>query len=165
MKICLPVDQLNGLSSEIFPNFKGAPALLIVDSDSRECLGIDASSGACGSMPITIDAVVQSGGLGRGLFNGLKMRGIRVYHSDAITVEEALGELLAGSLEELQGVECCGGGHHDHAQGEGAHGGCGCGGGGHQHGHEGGGCGCGGHDHGHAHGHHHGGGCGCGGRH
>ena len=126
MKICMPVDQLNGLSSEIAPNFRAAPALLVIDSVSSECVGIDASSGACHATPQRIDAIVCAGGIGRGMFNGLRSRGIQVFNSDALTVEEALAELAGGSLIEVTEVECCGGDHHGAAHG-------------HQHGQD---CGC-----------------------
>ena len=148
MKICMPVDQLNGLESEIFPNFRGAPSLLVIDSDSRECVGIDAANGACSATPVLIDAIVCSGGIGRGMFNGLRSRGIRVFNTDAFTVAEALTELAEGRLEEVNEVACCGGGAHGHDESHG-----------HAHGHgdeghrccgsasgeAGGACGCGGH--------------------
>jgi len=102
MKICMPVDQINGLESEIFPNFRGAPSLLVIDSDSCECVGIDAANGACSATPVLIDAIVCSGGIGRGMFNGLRSRGIRVFNTDAFTVAEALTELAEGRLEEVR---------------------------------------------------------------
>jgi predicted Fe-Mo cluster-binding NifX family protein len=143
MKICLPVDQLNGLASEIAPDFRVAPALLVVDSVTRQYLGIDARSGACRAAPQQIDAIVCAGGIGRGMFNGLRGRGIRVFNSAALTVEEALAELAGGSLREVSEVEyCCGGHHgeaHDRLNGQG------CGGGGALGGAEHGGCGCGHH--------------------
>lgn len=126
MKICMPVDQINGLDSEIAPNFRAAPALLVIDSVSGECVGIDASSGACHATPQRIDAVVCAGGIGRGMFNGLRSRGIRVFNTDAMTVEEALAEMAAGSLVEVAEVECCGGGHHGEAHGHDNGQGCGC---------------------------------------
>ena len=126
MKICLPVDQLNGLASEIAANFRAAPALLVVDSVTKQYLGIDASSGACHATPSQIDAIVCAGGVGRGMFNGLRGRGIRVFNSAALTVEEALAELAGGSLIEVTEVECCGGDHHGEAHGH-PHGqDCGC---------------------------------------
>ncbi len=141
MKICMPVGQLKGLDSEIAPNFRAAPALLVIDSVSSSCIGIDASSGACSATPQQIDVIVCAGGIGRGMFNGLRSRGIRVFNTDAITVGEAMAELAAGCLEEVTEVECCGGGHHDQGA---AHG--------HQHGQDcacsspeneaGSGCGC-----------------------
>ena len=129
MKICMPVDQDKGLRSEIAPNFRAAPALLLIDSDSRECIAIDASSGACHSTPVDIDAVVYADGIGRGMFNGLRSRGIRVLKTESITVDEALTELAAGRLIEVAEVGCCSGGAHDQAA---AHG--------QEHGHE---CACG----------------------
>lgn len=42
MKICLPVDRIEGLDSEIASNFRASPALLLVDSVSREHVGINA---------------------------------------------------------------------------------------------------------------------------
>lgn len=142
MKICMPVDQINGLNSEISPNFRAAPALLVIDSVSSEFRGIDAASGTCGAVPLQIDAIVCAGGMGRGMFNGLRSRGIRVFNTDAITVAEALAELGAGSMEEVTEVACCGGGHHEHGDTHAhEHGeGCGCSGG--QHGEGGSGCGC-----------------------
>ena len=143
MKICLPVDEAKGFDSAIFPNFRAAPALVVIDSDSREWVGIDASSGACGSTPLVIDAIVCSGGIGRGMFNGLRSRGIHVFNTEAFTVAEALVELESGRLQEVTEVACCGGESHDHGHAH-AHGHghedheC-CGGSGHA----GGGCGCG----------------------
>lgn len=142
MKICLPVDEAKGFDSEIFPNFRAAPALLVIDTDSRECVGIDASSGACSSTPLVIDAIVCSGGIGRGMFNGLRSRGIRVFNTEAFTVAEAMAELEAGRLEEVTEVACCGGGEghghgHGHSHQEDGHACCG------GSGHAGGGCGCG----------------------
>lgn len=128
MKICLPVDQINGLNSEISPNFRAAPALLVIDSVSNEFLAIDAANGSCGATPLQIDAIVCAGGIGRGMFNGLRSRGIRVFNTGAITVAEALAELSSGSLEEVTEVACCGGGHHGHEQTHGHEHGqtCGC---------------------------------------
>jgi predicted Fe-Mo cluster-binding NifX family protein len=142
MKICLPVDQLKGLDSEIAPNFRASPALLLIDSETRQHVGIDAASGPCSVLPAQIDAIVCAGGIGRGMFNNLKLRGIRVFNSDAFTVGEALAELAAGSLQEVHEVECCGGGAHEQHQHEDTQGDCGCAGHAEDDGHEHGGCGC-----------------------
>ena len=140
MKICIPIDQLNGLESEISPNFRAAQILLLIDSRNKELQVIDASAGSCGAMPQQLDVIVCAGGMGRGMFNGLRSRGVHVFNTDALTVAEALDELASGKLEEVTEVECCGGGHHgheaghEHAKGEG----CGCSGG--HHGEKQGGC-------------------------
>jgi predicted Fe-Mo cluster-binding NifX family protein len=132
MKICLPVDRINGLDSEIAANFRAAPALLVIDSVSGECFGIDSTNGACSAMPQQLDVIVCAGGIGRGMFNGLRSRGVRVFKTDSLTVHEALDELAAGSLEEVHDVECCSGGQHPHGE---AHG--------HEHPGQGSGHGCG----------------------
>ncbi|MBK5914024.1 NifB/NifX family molybdenum-iron cluster-binding protein [Rhodocyclus purpureus] len=145
MKICLPVDQLNGLESEIAPNFRAAPVLLIVDSETGECIGVDASKGSCGALPESIDAIVFADGVGGGMFRRLRQGGTRFFSSDARTVGEALAELAAGRLSEVEEVGCCGGGHHGGADADAGQAGC------HGHQHE--------HQNRHAHGH---GSCGCG---
>lgn len=124
MKIALPVDQLNGLASEIAPNLRAAPALLIVDTATNTVGGIDTSSGMCGSFPADIQTIICAGGMGRGMFNGFKARGIRVFHSDHQTAGEAISALQANQLEEVKDAQCCGGGHHhnhdhDHHHGQG----------------------------------------------
>lgn len=144
MKICLPVDQLNGLTSTISPSFRDAPVLMLIDSASHEFVGIDASSGACGATPTQIDAIVCAGGIGRGLFNGLRSRGIRVFSTASASVADALAELAAGSLEEVSDVACCGEGHHDHGAAHEHADGQGCGCSSSRHG-EDGACGCGHH--------------------
>jgi predicted Fe-Mo cluster-binding NifX family protein len=116
MKICMPVEQINGLDSEIAPNFRAAPALLVIDSVSGECLGIDAANGSCSATPHHLDVIVCAGGIGRGMFNGLRSRGVRVFNTESMTVRDALAELAAGSLPEVTEVDCCGGGQHSHAR-------------------------------------------------
>lgn len=128
MKVCLPVAELNGLDSEIAPNFRASPALLVVDSETQQHVGIDAASGACAVLPAEIDAIVCAGGIGRGMFNNLRLRGIRVFASDALTAGEAMADLAAGRLQEVAEVACCGGGHHPAHAAEEEHQGCGCGG-------------------------------------
>lgn len=130
MIICLPVDRLNGLDSKIFANFRSAPALLVVDTDHGDCLGIDATEGTCGAVPHQINSIICAGGMGRGMFNGLRQQGISVFNTTAITVADALTELKNGRLEKVTEVACCGE-HHNHDEGncehhhqEGEHGGC-----------------------------------------
>jgi len=145
MKICLPVEQLNGLDSAIAPSFRAATKLLLVDSRTLECLNIDASDGSCAAVPMPIDAIIFAEGIGRGMFNGLKQNGIRVFSSAATTVREALVALIAGNLQEVHAVACCGG--DAHSEPHHAHGGCGCSGHGAEaeQGQPASGCGCGHH--------------------
>ena len=140
MNICLPVECLNGLESQISPNLRSAPALLMVDSENGSLSGIDTTSGVCGAIPSDIDAIVCAGGMGRGMFKGLQLRGVRVFNSAALTVAEALADLASGKLEEVGEVACCSGGEEHHHQGEKE--GCGCGNHAVQNEHESRGCGC-----------------------
>lgn len=146
MKICLPVEQLNGLDSAIAPSFRAATKLLLVDSSTLECLNIDASEGSCGAVPMPIDAIIFAEGMGRGMFNGLKQNGIRVFSSAASTVREALVALVAGHLQEVHAVACCGGDADSESHAH-AHQGCGCSSHGAeaQQGQSASGCGCGHH--------------------
>ena len=125
MKICFPVDQLNGLDSTISPVFRSAATLMLIDSETMENLNIDASEGSCGAVPSHIDAIVFSEGIGRGMFNGLKKNGIRVFASRAATVRSALVEFVSGQLQEVHEVACCGGEAHEEASAENGAG-CGC---------------------------------------
>lgn len=134
MRVCLPVDQFQGLASEIAPNFKQAPSLLVVDTNNQQIEEISCTSGVCGTIPTNIDAIIFADGMGRGMFRGLQAKGIRVFQSDALTVADALAQLNAKQLEDVQEVGCCGGGeghehgHHHHGAGGHGHGeGC-CGG-------------------------------------
>jgi len=135
----MPVDQLSGLASFIAPNFRAAPHLLVVDTDNMELVGIDASAGACGATPRHVDAIVCAGGMGRGMFNGLRSSGIRVFNTEAATAADVVSAWHANALEEVTEVECCGGGGHvesnAHAHTHSAEGGCGCSDQGHDAGH------------------------------
>ena len=140
MNICLPVDNLQGLESRIFPNLRAAPALLIIDSQSGQTWGIDTTSGVCGAIPVDIDALIFVDGIGRGMFNGLQRQGIRVFATTAATVKDALEQLASGQLQEVLEVAASSGGGHQAQTGANTSG-CGC------HGHEGQhphnhGCGC-----------------------
>jgi predicted Fe-Mo cluster-binding NifX family protein len=125
MKICLPVDQINGLDSAIAASFRAATTLMLVDSQTLACQPVDASNGSCSAVPAKIDAIIFSDGIGRGMFNGLKQNGIRVFSSTATTVRSAMIEFASGRLQEVHDMACCGGdGHEDAAHA--AHSGCGC---------------------------------------
>jgi predicted Fe-Mo cluster-binding NifX family protein len=146
--------------------------MLIVDSETRDCVNVDPGNSSCGTTTHEVDAIICAGGIGRGMFNNMRQNGVRIFNSNALTVGDALNEMAAGSLEEVSEVACCGGDEHAEHEHHAAAGGC-CGsegghaGHGHEHGHGHGKGGCGsegGHaSHGHEHRHGHGkGGCGCG---
>ena len=131
MKIGFPIDTVNQLESEIAANMKSAPAFLVVDAESKEMQVIDTGSGLCGAMPSDLDVIIFADGMGRGMFNGLQTKGIKVFQTDALTVKEALEAFEASALAILEDVPCCGNhgeaGHHDHHHGHHQGGGCCCG--------------------------------------
>lgn len=108
MKICLPVVDQSGLQSTIAPNFGSAPWLSIVDTDTREIDAIDTTGGACRTKPIEIDMVICRG-VGPAMFQRLLLQGIRVFGTDATTIDAALVALEEDRLQELDtGVCGCG---------------------------------------------------------
>ncbi|WP_289184916.1 NifB/NifX family molybdenum-iron cluster-binding protein [uncultured Parasutterella sp.] len=97
---------------------------------------------------------VLCGGIGHGALVALAQLGIDVVPGVSGNPDEAIQQLIDGTLQPAEmGCGCGGHGHHEHGEG-----GCGCGGHGH-HEHGEGGCGCGGHGHGEGH---EAGGCCCG---
>ncbi len=129
MITCIPVERAHGLDSEICPNLRAAPALLVVDGASGEMSCIDTTSGVCGAIPAEIDVLIFSGGMGRGMFQGLQRQGVRVFATDARTVGEALQLLSAGGLQEVEAVASCSGerNQHQHRHDDSANDSCGCG--------------------------------------
>ena len=83
---------------------------------------------------------VLCGGIGHGALVALAQLGIDVVPGVSGNPDEAIQQLIDGTLQPAgMGCGCgCGGhGHHEHGEG-----GCGCGGHGHDEGHEAGGCCC-----------------------
>lgn len=144
MMTCIPVERVLGLDSEICPNLRAAPALLLLDDASGKILCIDTTSGVCGAIPADIDVLIFSGGMGRGMFQGLQRQGVRVFATDARTVGEALQQLSAGGLQEVEAVASCSGGRnqHQHRHDDSADDSCGCGAHAGQAAWSGQGCGC-----------------------
>lgn len=134
MRIGLPVDTLNLFESEIAVNLKAAQAFIVIDSEKEGVEVIDTQNGVCGALPSNLDVIIFSDGMGRGMFNGLKTKGVKVFQTEAVTVKEALEAFQAQQLEELEDAQCCGHGEHQHAE-HGHHGGGCCHGGGHERGH------------------------------
>ncbi|MGL4667176.1 MAG: NifB/NifX family molybdenum-iron cluster-binding protein [Saezia sp.] len=133
MKIGLPIDTVNQLESEIAANLKTAPAFLVFDTQSKNMQIIDTQNGVCGALPAELDVIIFADGMGRGMFNNLQSKGVKVFQTHALTVKEALEAFEGGNLETVKDVACCsdhdgGGEHHHHHQHGG--GGC-CGGSGH----------------------------------
>jgi predicted Fe-Mo cluster-binding NifX family protein len=123
MKICIPVNEDQGLKSRVSGHFGSAPLFMIVDSDTGECRAIPNQNehhahGMC--MPLaslkgeTLDGVVV-GGIGMGALMKLQAGGLQVFISEYATVEEALQAFKAGKLRTMVPGMACGG--HSHGGG------------------------------------------------
>ena len=130
MKICIPVEENNGLDSRVCAHFGSAPFFLVVDSDSSECDpivndGAHHAHGMCQPLALLegkdIDAVVV-GGIGRGALFKFQAANIGVYMSEYPTVQETINAHKAGSLRPVSPEGACAG--HGHGPGAGAGGGC-----------------------------------------
>lgn len=120
MKIALPITKNDGLNSAIAPNFRAAPALLVVDTENNSQRMVDTSAGVCSSVPDDIQIVIFTDGMGAGMFGKMLRKGMKIYQSHPATVEEALASYHAGGLNLVGAMECnCSDDephhhHHDH---------------------------------------------------
>ena len=127
MKIALPIQKNDGLSSIIAPNFRAAPALLVVDTEDSSQSIVDTSAGMCSSVPDDIQVVIFVDGMGAGMYGKMLRKGMDIYQSNAATVQDALNAYHAGSLNLVGGMECnCGDDEHHHHHHENDGGGCCC---------------------------------------
>ena len=131
MKICIPVEDNNGLDSRVCAHFGSAPFFLIVDSDTDECdpivnSGAHHAHGMCQPLALLdgkdIDGVVV-GGIGRGALFKLLAGNIGVFMSEYSTVKDTIAAHKAGLLRPVSPEGACAG----HGHGAGGHGPGGCG--------------------------------------
>jgi len=125
MKVAIPVAEDCGLESLVYGHFGSAPVFVLVDSEtmSVESLGNRDQAhvhGQCSPMQALAgtspDAVVV-GGIGAGAVRGLRAAGIKVYRCDGGTVAQAVRQLKAGELPEMNEDTACrghAGGHTCH---------------------------------------------------
>lgn len=120
MNICIPVNEDQGLQSEVCAHFGSAPAFMIVDTDSGSCRAIANRNqhhghGMCAPLASlegeSIDGMVV-GGIGMGALNKLMAAGIRVFMAEHATVAETIAAYKAGALQPVHpGMACA---HHGH---------------------------------------------------
>lgn len=127
MKLCFPIQDDTGLSSEIFNHFGTAPRFLVYNTEKKESLIIENQDmghihGHCNPMRALsgqmVDAVIV-GGIGAGALKGLNNMGIRVYQTVEGDVQAHIDLYKKGKLTETTLMHTCGG-HgqmcaHDHA--------------------------------------------------
>ena len=120
MKVCIPVEEYLGLDSVVYGHFGSAPDFALADTETMHveplanrdhghvhgaCSPIKALAGA------NPDAVVV-GGMGTGALRGLRSLGIKVFRCAGGTVAEAIRQLKAGELIEMDELAACAG-HND----------------------------------------------------
>ena len=122
MKVCFPVQENQGLKSQVFGHFGSAPGFVVVDIITNEITMINNSDqvhehGACN--PVAglgghkVDAIVV-GGIGGGALHKLNSAGMRVFKSQNGTIGENIELLRANTLPEYMPGHTCGGHGHSH---------------------------------------------------
>ena len=125
MRICFPVEKLQGLDSVVYEHFGSAPGFVIVDTDVNTVEEIDNGDmhhahGMC--QPIKalggreVDAIAV-GGIGMGALMKLHARGIRVFRATVDSVRQNIRLILEENLPEFDARLTCAG----HAGGGCAH--------------------------------------------
>jgi predicted Fe-Mo cluster-binding NifX family protein len=122
MRICIPVNEDQGLQSEVCAHFGSAPAFLIVDTDNSDCRVIvnrnqHHNHGMCTPLASlqgeVLDGIVV-GGIGMGALNKLMAAGISVFRAEHPTVSTTVEAFRAGALQRMQPGMACGGHGHSH---------------------------------------------------
>ncbi len=125
MKICFPVENLQGLESQVFGHFGSAPGIVIVDTESKDIEEISNGDvhhahGMCQPLKALggrkVDAIAV-GGIGAGALMKLNNRGVAVYRAVQGTVSENFSLVVKGVLPEFDSRFTCAG----HAGGGCAH--------------------------------------------
>ena len=123
MRVCIPTHDERGLESRIFSHFGETPYLTIVDVDSGDLRVVrnpechrDAHS--CHHSDLMkahrVDAVVCTQ-LGRRAFADLNAAGFALMHTADRSVAEIVKAVRAGTLQQLEERQSCGGGRrHRH---------------------------------------------------
>lgn len=123
MKICFPVQENQGLESQVYAHFGSAPRFIVVDALTSEVTALNNSDqihqhGACN--PVAglgghqVDAIVV-GGIGGGALHKLNSAGLRVFQAQRGTIAENLALFQANNLPEYLPGHTCGG--HGHGAG------------------------------------------------
>jgi len=122
MKVCFPVEEDQGLESNIYGHFGSAPQFILVDMATSEIKTIINRNkihqhGACnpvaGLAGQQVYAIVV-GGIGGGALHKLNSAGMRVYQAQEGTVYYNVTLLKADGLAEYMPGQTCSGHGHNH---------------------------------------------------
>ena len=121
MRICFPVEQNNGLKSEIYGHFGSAPMFVIVNTDDNSVALINNGNlghehGNCSPILALqgqkIDSLILHG-IGAGAVNKLRAMGVEVYQAQKQNIEDNLLLFKADALQKMSST-CAG---HSHGGG------------------------------------------------
>ncbi len=123
MKICIPVAEYRGLDSVVYGHFGSAPGFALADTETLEVEPLANRDhghvhGACSPIKALANAnpnAVVVGGMGAGALRGLRSLGIKVFHCAGGTVAEAIRQLKAGELIEMDELSTCAGHSSGHS--------------------------------------------------
>ena len=117
MKICFPVETLQGLDSRVYEHFGSAPGFVVVDTDVdtvEEIYNGDLhhAHGMCQPLKALggrqVDAIAV-GGIGMGALMKLQAQGIRVFRVTLGTVGQNIQFILKKNLPEFDASFTCAG--------------------------------------------------------
>ncbi len=117
MKICFPVEALQGLDSKVYEHFGSAPGFVVVDTDVNTVEEIKNGDlhhahGMCQPLKALggrqVDAIAV-GGIGMGALMKLHAQGVRVFRVTLGSVGQNIQFILKGTLPEFDaGLTCAG---------------------------------------------------------
>ena len=117
MKLCVPVQDNNGLDSQVSLHFGSAPFFLLLDSETTQFETLRNNDehhahGMCHPVGVlngaSVDAVIV-GGIGRRALEGLNSAGITVYRGTEGSVQHILDAVVHNTLEEMTADGACAG--------------------------------------------------------
>ena len=115
MKICIPVEDKDGIEAKINAHFGSAPYFLIYDPET-DTFGIidnrdrDHMHGTCHPLQILEDSDIKAvvcKGMGMRAIKGLNRNGIKAYKADAATAKEIIQRYKEGALKEITISDAC----------------------------------------------------------
>ena len=115
MRICIPINEDEGIESQVCGHFGSAPAFMIVDTETGACRAITNNNshhahGNCQPLAAiageSVDGVVV-GGIGMGALMRLLQANISVFRSEYLTVAQTLEAFKAGTLQPVSPESAC----------------------------------------------------------
>jgi predicted Fe-Mo cluster-binding NifX family protein len=122
VQICIPINEDEGIDSQVCGHFGSAPAFMIVDTETGACRAITNNNshhahGNCQPLAAiageSVDGVVV-GGIGMGALIRLLQANIAVFRSEYPTVAQTLEAFKAGTLQPVSPEGACQGHGHQH---------------------------------------------------